>query len=268
MANENTQNDKLTYYQFQKDLNYSIFIKIEDENLTDSIKEQVETLGFSKIESKEFKEIKLKKFETRILKISKASFKVARQIMNAFSGMEKYGNESISPHGSYEVYRYRNVGMMVLSQSNPEWELGLVNLDGNNDGLKVMLSRYLTWSLESYGVLAFWAVPVDEGIVVMNMRDAKAETVFLDLNSEMMLTQDGNKKLPSYLQVLRLDSTLRGESRVMGKEELLSFLTTNTAYFSYKGLPKSLRSTLMHLVQFSQGLVYPQENFEPRNEAA
>jgi hypothetical protein len=53
----------------------------------------------------------------------------------------------------------------------------------------------------------------------------------------------------------------------MSKEELLSFLTTNTTYFSFQSLPRELRETVLNLVKFSEGIIYPKENFEPRSEA-
>lgn len=267
METKNLPQENLTYFQFQKEIDYSIFLKIETDLLTNEIKEVFTQLGFEILDKEAFHKKGFKKYETKVLKITKASFKLAKQIKKTFVGMESFGNENLTTHGSYEVYRYSDVGMMVLSHASSEWEMGLIDFERNVHGIKVMLTRFLAWALEPYGVISFWAVPVEQGLVVMNLKESNAESVFIDLKNERILTQDGVRRLPAFLQVLRLDSTLRGESRQMSKEELLSFLSTNNTYFSQGVFPKGLRSTLLEMIQFSEGIIYPRENFEPREEA-
>jgi hypothetical protein len=259
--------ENLTYYQFQKEIDYSIFLKIETDLLTSEIKEVFESLGFQTLEKEEFNKKNFKKYETKVLKITKASFKLAKQIKKSFMGMENFGNESITSHGNYDVYRYSDVGMMVFSHASSEWEMGLIDFENKSFGVKVMLTRFLSWALTPYGVLSFWAVPVEEGLVVMNLKESNAESVLVDLKNERIITQDGVKRLPGFLQVLRLDSTLRGESRQMSREELLSFLTTNNTFFTQGPMPLNLKNTLLEMIQFSEGLIYPRENFEPREQA-
>lgn len=267
MSTETNQNEKLTYFQFQKEIEYSLFIKIETDQLNDNLKHTFNSIGFNEITEKEFKEKDLQRYKTRILSVKEATHKVARQISHSFLGMERYGNENITTQGNYEVYRFKNVGMMVLSQMTYEWELGLIDLEEKQDQIKIMLTRFITWSLVEQGVVAFWGVPVEEGLVVMNQKESAGEAVFLDVNNHKMITQDGTKKLPPYIQFLRLDPVLRGETKLMSKEELLSYLTTNVSFFTVSKLPFDLVRNIKNIVHFSEGIIYPKENFEPRSEA-
>ena len=267
MNTKNTFSENLTYFQFQKEMEYSLFLKVETEILDEEFKTILKNLGFDDISEKDFKAMGLKRYETKILNIKEANHKVARQISQSFLGMEKYGNENLTSHGSYEVYRYKNVGMMVFSQATYEWELGLIQNENTHNGLKIMLTRFITWSLMQKGVVAFWGVPVEEGLVVMNQKEANGEAVFIDTHKNKLITQDGTKKLPSFIHFLRLDSTLRGHTKQMSPEELLSFLTTNVSFFATTRLPHELVTTIRAVTTFSEGVIYPQENFEPRSQA-
>lgn len=268
MNANNNYSENLTYFQFQKDFDYSLFVKVEQDFLNEDMKTILTQLGFNEITEKEFKLKDLKRYETKILKVKAANHKVARQISQSFMGMEKYGNENLSSQGNYEVYRFKNVGMMVLSQATYEWELGLMSNTAQTEGIKTMFTRFITWALMEQGVLAFWGVPVEEGLVVMNQKEANGEAVFLDIEKNKIITQDGTKALPAFIQFLRLDSSLRGETKLMSREELLSFLTTNIAYFSVSKLPYGLLNNIRSLIDFSEGIIYPKENFEPRSEAS
>jgi len=130
-----------------------------------------------------------------------------------------------------------------------------------------MLTRFVTWSLVEKGVLAFWGVPVEEGLVVMNQKESRGEAVFIDIEKNKIITQDGTKKLPAFMQFLRLDPTLRSETKPMSREELLSFLTTNVSFFTVAKLPFALVNNIRTLITFSEGVIYPKDNFEPRSEA-
>lgn len=268
MKTENAQNENLTYYQFQKEIDFSLFVKASTVVLSEALKQTLKNVGFEEISAKEFKEKDLQRYKTKILTIKEANHKVARQISQSFLGMEKYGSENLTSQGNYEVYRFKNVGMMVFSQMTYEWELGLINTENNLEETRVMLTRFITWALVEQGILAFWGIPVEEGLVVMSQKESAGEAVFIDMENNKIITQEGTKKLPAYLQILRLDSTLKSQTKVMSPEELLSFLTTNVSFFTVSNLPYELMRNIRNLVLFSEGIIYPQENFEPRSEAA
>lgn len=258
--------EKFKYFQFHKDLNYSIFLKIEDNLFNDSSLKLFTELGFDEIDYKLFSSMPVKAGITKLLKINKAGHRAARQISSAFIGFEKYGNENLSSQGSYSVYRYKSLGMMIFSDTSYEWELGLVDFEKNMQGLKVVLNRFLSLALKNLSVLSFWAIPVDEGFVIMNQAQSLGEAIFIDIKNNKMLTQDGSKDLPVFLNILKLDSSLRQESRVMSREELLSLLSTKLCYISQTGvIDYRLKDSLFSLLDFSQGLHYPEDNFQARS---
>ncbi|MCO4752975.1 MAG: hypothetical protein KC478_00765 [Bacteriovoracaceae bacterium] len=255
---------KPAYYQFQKEMQYQVFARFEDTGLESEMIQTMEALGFSKVDDDKLKEIEFSRSETRILKISKASIKVSQQIRGISNGMDKYGPESISSQGGYEVYRYHGVGMMIFAQQSNTWEMGLVNPTLNIEKIKVMLTRFVSWALAPKGVVGFWAVPVDQGFVVMKPKESLFEAVFIDIDQMAMMTQDGIKPICADLQILRVDETLKNSSKSMSKEALLSFLCSNTTHFSYSGLPNTMRAKLYEVASFASGMVYPVDNYRPR----
>ena len=256
------ENQKGIYYQYRSEMKYPVYLRLDTVQLEKSMLPIMEQMGFSKVED-ELKNISVNR-ETRILKVAEANPRVAKQIQAFSTGLEAYGPESLSAQGSYQLYRYQGVGMMVFGEHSNTWEMGLIRAADQSDKVQVMLVRFLSWALASKGVLGFWAVPVEQGFVVMKQIEAKAETVFIDIDQMAMITQDGVKPITADMQILRLDETLRQESRKMTKEGLLSFLSNNTTHFSYQGVSPAMRKSLFELASFSVGVVYPLENFRHR----
>lgn len=256
---------KFSYYQFQKKLGYQVFLRFEDFEFENHFTEILEMMGFDKVERDKVKDIKFISGKTKVLKITKASPRVAKQIVKSDFLFDKFGKESLSKMGSYEVYRYRGFGMMVFSQQNALWELGIKDHSDQNI-LRVIFTRFLSYALAPAGVIGFWGVPVDEGFVVMSPSGANFETVFVDLKRNVLLTYDGVKPIESEIQILRLDSTLNREVKEMKKEEIISFLSMNTNFLSYQGLTQNLKTVLLELCHVSKAFIYPEENFKPRAE--
>jgi hypothetical protein len=254
----------ISYYQFYKDLDYPVFVKFESPDFELNFQEVLKSLGFSKVDNNKLGEINIDK-STKVLAIKEAVPKVARQINTAHISMDRFGDESITPFGHYDLYRYRNVGMMVMGHGNYYWEMGVCFSEDKIQQIKVMLTRYVSLALSSSDVVGFWGVPVEEGFVVMRPDSASYESLFVDVHKGVILTQDGVKKLGAHLQILRLDETIHGMSRRMSKEALVSFLSTNTTYFSYNGLDQQLKRAIFELVYYADGIIYPVENFQPRS---
>lgn len=260
------EKQKATYYQYQAELNYQVYLRLEGAQLQTVLAETLDIFGFSKVEEEDLKKIAFNKGETRVLKVSEANARVAKQIQRASGGLESFGPESISNHGNYQLYRYQSAGMMVFSESSPTWELGLVRPEANLEKVKAMLVRFLSWALASKGVVGFWAVPVEQGFVVMKPVESNYEAVFVDIEQMSLITYEGIRPIEADLQILRLDETLRNESKTMSREALLSYLTTNTSHFSYHGVTGAMRKSLLDLASFATGVVYPVENFRPRRD--
>lgn len=258
------EKQKPVYYQYQKSLNYQIFLKMEGSKVETELSEVFEMLGFSKVDEETVAKTPVHRFETKVLKLDLANPRVARQIQGFGGSLENYGPESLSNQGDYQLYRYQGVGVMVWSENSASWELGFVKPSENKDKIKVMLTRFLSWALGPKGIVGFWGVPVEEGFVVMKPIESNFEAVFVDIGNMSLITQDGVRPIEADLQILRLDSTLMNETKKMQKEALLSFLSANTSYFSYHGLNPAMRKSLYELASFAQGIVYPVANFRPR----
>ena len=256
---------KLSYYQFRRSLNYQVFLRFDDADLEAQLLETLTVLGFDKLDDETFKSQTFKRYKTKILKISKASFNVARQISQGVEFATGYGIESLSPMGSYNIYRFKDVGMMVYSDINPMWELGLKKTD-DPAALRCILTRYLSFAFTATHteVVGLWGVPVDQGLVLMPPKKSNFESVFLDVSQNKIISYGSVKDIESEIEILRLDETLTNRMRTMGKEELLSFLSVSTCHMSYSELDRNIREAIYKICHMSRGFIYPEENFKPR----
>lgn len=256
---------KFSYYQFQKELGYQTYLRFEDLEFETQQGEVLSIIGFDKVDRDDVKKINFDPRKTKVLKVVKASPSVASQISKPSFLTDKYGPESVSQMGRYELYRYKNVGMMVFNENTGLWELGLKSTS-NQEALRVIFTRFLSFALAQIGVIGFWGVPVDEGFVVMSPKSANFEALFVDVKKNVLITYDGVKNIDYGMQILRLDSTLNNEARPMGKEALISFLSMNTNYLSQYGLTIQLKDSLYALCKIADAYIYPEENFKPREE--
>lgn len=257
--------NKYSYYQYRKELGYEVYLRFEDFDFENQLAETLGVMGFDKVERTSIKDHNVYQAHAKVLNIVRASAGVSRQIDRTDFVFDKYGPESFSKMGSYDVYRYKNVGMMILGEGSLLWELGL-KTTSDSLALKMILTRFLSFALCSSGVVGFWGVPVDDGFIVMSPKKARSESVFIDLKKSLILTFDGVKSISSELQILRLDSTLNDSARRMKREDLLSFLSMNTTHLSYTGFDVNIKDTIYSLSQVATGYIYPEDNFKPRVE--
>lgn len=253
----------VSYYQFQKKMGFPVFLRFEDQDFEAKLSDLVTQMGFEKVKPEELKEISFDKFQTKVLKLSAANFRVSKQIDQSHS-LDMYGPENLTMLGSYDVYRYKGLGMMIFGSGNYFWELGLKNIESQMSELRVVLTRFLSWALAPLGVIGFWGVPVDEGVVVMKPKEANFESFFIDVKNTKIICFDGVKEINHGFQLLRLDPTLKDRTKRMKKEELVSFLSTNTSYFSYQGLDFNIKEAIFSFATIVDGYVYPVDNFKPR----
>ena len=160
--------------------------------------------------------------------------------------------------------------MLVHSMSSVEWHLGCFPDFGHVDfeaPCKQVINRFLSWALAPLGYVGVWGTPVEEGVVVQRAMESNCEAVFFNVAQRKILTVDGEKRLRFSFSFIKLDPSMKNRSMEMKFESLLSFLTINTTYFGPMGLPTNVRQLLQTLTRYSQGQVYPKENFQPRQEA-
>ena len=257
---------QVSYFQFQKQLGYPVFVRFEDEALESSLETLIISMGFSKLEESEFKKIEIINSKTRILGLNKATLKVARQI-DGPGPYDSYGPESTTEFSAYDVYRYKNFGLILCRHNSALWEAGIKNCGPNSNELKTIITRFISLALAPFGIITFWGVPVNEGFVIMKPKDANFESIIVDVDNRCFISQDGVVNIDFETKILRLDESLHGRTKQMSKEELVSFLSTKTCYLSNKGLDHRIRESIYSLAKQVEGVVYPVENFKPRAAA-
>ena len=255
------------YYQFRPELGHQIFIKLEDQEVENLLLEDLSRIGFEKIDHDDVKAIPYTPGKTTLLHIRPAGLKTSKQIKNFNGGMAKYGHESLTHHGAYQTYHLRDTALMVFSPENPKWELGILLDNNKHEEYRLILNRFLSWTLAKENILGLWAVPVDEGIVVMKPVEAHYESCYVDLERGLLYTFDGIREIDDSFQILKLDSDLKDNVIKMKKEELVAFLSSKLTYFSYSGPTFGLKNSLFQLTKMADGIIYPRDHFKPRSDA-
>ena len=114
------------FYQWQRAHGYPVFLRVHRELHEGRLQKLVTDLGFQEIPEADHRKVNLSKAGTKILTLSRASTRVAQQVMTPDS-LDKFGSEVLNYRGEAQVYMYRRLGMMVFSQGTAMWELGLVS---------------------------------------------------------------------------------------------------------------------------------------------
>lgn len=258
----------IRYFQYYKEADYPVFVKLDNEFLNSDFFKLLKELHFTELNSDEVKaraHLFSHRF-CRILHVTEASPKTSQLIRNN-STDDRFGPESFTDLATHRVYRYKNQALIVYSFRFKEWQMGCYSNFAEGDNFfeaKMVMGRFLGWSLSVLGIVGFWGVPVEEGVVVNKPIECKGEVVFFDVKRMVMLTIDGEKKIKSAFTIIRLDNTLLNRNIKMTKEELVGFLGSSTVYVDYQGLTISVRQVIQEIAHFAQGIVHPAINFRPR----
>jgi hypothetical protein len=265
------ENQKTTYFQYFKELDLPVYIKVDLSEYSSQLLPFLMEQKFTELTDEESIEMFKDDFipdGIRVLNLTIPSRGASKHI-EMMRPTDKYGCESLIPKTGYKVYRYFGVGMMVTSFTVNEWNLGCYENFGGSENLiayRSVMNRFLSWSLSSLGMVGFWGVPVDEGMVVLTQAKSTGEVVFVDVMNDKLLTVDGVKKLSNRFCIMRLSETLKGRNVEMKKEELVSFLYQYCSYLDYQGLPIRVRQMIQLVAQKGFGLIHPSESFKPRTD--
>ena len=244
---------KTTYYQYQQALGYPVFVKLAPELKEGRVEKLLLDLGLHELSEKDQKKIPINRLSSKVLSLTKAGPRVAQQV-NTSDQLDRFGFEVLSQRENYQIYTYRRLGMMVFSHAHIVWEMGLVtNLETTEElmGLRVMLNRFLSWSLAPFGVVGFWGVLTDDGFAVMKQAQSFGEVVFVDLDKKTLLSSSGVRTLSGALTITRADR--QNAKGSISREEMVSFLSTATTYLSHTGLPQLLKKNVFALGSMSKG---------------
>jgi hypothetical protein len=253
------------YFQYNPGNTFPIFVRSPQDEDLEQIREFLKAHKFEEVSASTYhKTLKAKK-PYRMLDFSKASTSLAQSIKSVRSELDVFGAEQITPNQNYFVYRYKNVAMMVYSLKTRVWDLGYI-CDFTNEAsltsLSTVLKRYLGWSLAEFGVVGFWATPIEEGVLVQNQKKTNHEVVYFDTRKNLIYTNDGAKKISTPFSFIRLGEVPNGETLGMSSDELYSYLMTKTTYFSYSGIPKTLQTIIFTLAGAIEGVTYSKDYFE------
>ena len=264
------------YFQYHTENEFPVFLGVYDEGDkgSESVMTIIEQMKFKKLDDGEVEKMEKTLGSNgfaRLLKIKPASFQVVRQIETALHS-DRYGAESILSKKGYKVYRYSGHALLVYSFGSSVWECGVTDIFGHGEegvfATRTVINRYLSWALAPMGVVGFWGVPVQEGLVVMKQKESHGETVFLDIKAKRIISMDGTNQMPPRFKIMRLDSRLSGKNIKMTSEELLSFLSIHTTFFDPSGNSLPVRQLLQAISRLGEGLIHPKESFQPREEQA
>lgn len=267
-----SENENFVCFQYNKKLGFPIYIRFNAQHFDPDISGFLRSMRFEELGDKEYKEIfsKIEKVKNaRVLTISEASVMVARQI-GGLTDSDKYGPESLIQKNGYSVYRYSNVCMMVFSLAALEWRMGCFSDFGHiqeEQACRIVINRFLSWSLASHGVVGFWGTPVDDGVVVQRAFETKGEAIFFNVLQNKIYSIDGEKRMKHSFSFIKLDAILKDRSIQLKFEDTLSFLTINSTYFGAQGVPSFVRQMIQTLAKNYAGRIFPKENFKPRQEA-
>lgn len=258
-----------SYFQYHRDNQYPIYLRFEADYFDNEILSFLSSMCFKELTEKESSDVMNTLSvvpNSRLLTLLPASNSVAGQIRNTVS-TDQFGLESVFPKDGYRVYRFKSIGMIVYSSVASEWEAGVFSNFGSQEHVefyRAFINRYLSWALAPLGVVGFWGVPVDEGIVVQNQRQSLGEVVFIDVRKKKILSLDGVRRSPIDFKVLRLDSHLKDRNLKMVRDQLASFLSTHTSYIDPKGHSVAVRQLIQEVAKSAEGIVHPEESFKPR----
>ncbi|MDC1175478.1 hypothetical protein OAT67_08770, partial [Bacteriovoracaceae bacterium] len=250
---------------------YPIFLRFQASEFNHEVNDLLTKMKFSQMGEKEASDVTnvIKKEEFgRLLTLKPANFTVLQQIKSV-SESDRYGKESIVPKDGYKVYRYKEMGLMVYSMGVSEWEMGVSPFFGKTEfsaEFFTVINRYLSWCLAPFGVIGFWGVPVEDGVVVLKQKEAKGEVIYLDIRERKILSFDGVESMNFRFKILRLDKSLKNRNIRMGSEELLSFLSVHTSFFDCYGHSNIIRQVLQTISRITEGSIYPYDSYKPRTD--
>ncbi len=260
-----------TYFQYQKEQGLPVFVRAELSGFDASLSPFLKQMGFSEMENQESLALESTldtRFEGNLLTLKIAGPSVSRQINQVAEG-DRYGSECITPKEGYKVYRFKSKALLVYSFGVSQWEMGCLSDFGDEAAFsdyRCIMNRYLSWALVAEGIVGFWGVPVEEGMVVLRRKESQSEAVFIDVRENRIFSIDGVTPLKSNFTILRLDSVLKDKNVPMNKEELISFLSVNSTFFDYQGLNVPIRQAIQSLAKVVSGIVHPRESFKPRTD--
>lgn len=251
---QSVSNEKYTYYQFAKEQSVPVYIRLRTAEFDPEVVGFLQIMNFTELNEKE-SEAAQQNIATsqmaKVLTIDEATPMVASQIRSNFQD-DKYGMESIVQKPGYNVYRYKNMAMIVLSLASNEWIMGTFPEFGHTEKefeCRVVINRYLSWALAPMGIAGFWAKKLKAGILLGRMNDMKGEAVFVDIRNHKLFTTREVTSLSRSQCFIKLDTLHKSAPARMRFEDAQAFLAIHSSYFGANGMPLATRQVVATLAK-------------------
>ena len=263
-----SENEKIVnYFCLDVELDYPIYLRIEDQGISKDLLDMILNFGFKPIEKDKMtgpepttEENKVARF----LDVSCASPEVRLQL-SRIQESDLYGFESIIPQEGYNVYRYKEGGVLVFSNSANIWKLGCWTSfkDGNDlkKAYNIILNRFLSWAFVEHGVIGFWGRITGKEIELLKQKDSRGEAVYIDtkrgvafgLKGELLPIQ--NVDIVIEKKEMTVDSTTK--KCVVSKEKFISLLFGSCTYFDLRGLSTRVREMIAKIAKIQCAYIKP-----------
>ena len=268
-----SEKDKIiNYFCLCEDLDYPVYLKIEDQSMPKDALDMILDFGFKPLdeEKSEVLDSVLKKNENfRVLDISCASPEVRLQL-SRIQESDLYGFESIIPQDGYNVYRYKEGGVLVFSNSVNIWKLGCWTRFKDGHDLKkaynIILNRFLSWAFVRHGVIGFWGRIKGKEIELLKQKESRGEAVYIDTERKVVFNVKG-EILP--IQDIDIITEEKEEAigsdekrRIISKEKFISLLFSSCTYFDLKGLDIRVREMIAKIAKTQCGYIKPKSKDE------
>ena len=257
----------IKYFSLGEDLDYPIYLRTEDQGILKEALDMVLGFGFKPLDEEKAKEIDSDlegSEDTRVLDLSCASPEVRLQL-SRIQESDLYGFESIIPQDGYNVYRYKNGGVLVFSNTANVWKLGCwTSFKERNDSKKaynIILNRFLSWAFVEHGVIGFWGRIVGKEVELLKQKESRGEAVYVDTKRKIIFNFKGAtlpiKDADIVIEEKEAVSTSDNKRRTTSKEKFISLLFSSCTYFDLKGLNKGVREMIAKIAKTQCAYIKP-----------
>lgn len=251
--------EKWSLFQFGENENYPIFVLLELKNFDENLTKILLDCHFRELSDKEAEKTwqeRESKFGHRILKLVSATKRLELQI-GLSRDTDDFGLESLNPKEQYNVYRFKGLALMVYSSLVTNWEMGVLKNFGSKEfefETRMVLSRYLGWSLAPHGVVGFWGEVTDGKMFVSSARQTSGRSFFVDYKNQKQIVSGMELDCHDSWEFIRANDISVGGKQRMTQEELLAFLSSKTVFFDYRGLSVPVRQVIGALSKSGNGI--------------
>jgi hypothetical protein len=234
--------EKKLYFKANKV--FPICIQYETDHFLDNLDQGFRELGFGEQAPAETEVI-------RTLAIQNISRKSWTQNLGKRERGYRSDFETLASSHGGQLYLYRGEGAMMFSTSSEHWKMGVTSSFGSDPlVLRVIMARFLSWSLQSFGITGHWGLLGKSSIFIDSVARTQGKCVFFDAREGIYFAGNRLEKVIDLFPMVRFDPSMKHSQR-MTREELYSFLMTKCASLVEGKVPQNLKHLVLELTKVS-----------------